>query len=251
MEMAKEAKPRIVQADDAEELAHRALEVFARHADRALRERGRFCVALSGGHTPEHFFELLCDPGCGPELAWDRVHVFWVDERCVPPDAEASNYGLALHTFLSKVDIPEMNVHRIAGESACLEDAVAAYEQTLRSVFELAPGQVPEFDLVVLGMCPDGHVGSLYPNTYALIDNADLVSAVYLMDGDYNRITLTSPVLRAARQVMILVAGAEKAPILRDVLYSEPDEIRYPVHVLWPILNRITWIVDAEAARLL
>jgi len=251
METAKQTQPKVVQVDDPEQLARHALERFTRHARGTLDQHDRFHVAISGGHTPARFFELLSDPVDGPDLPWDRVHVFWVDERCVPPDAEASNYGLAAHTFLSKVPIPDDNIHRIAGESACLEEAVAQYEQTLRRVFGLSPGQVPEFDLVILGMCPDGHVGSLYPNTYALIDNADLVSAVYLMDGDYNRITLTSPVLRAARNLMILVAGAEKAPILRDVLRSEPDEIRYPVHALWPILDRITWIVDAQAARLL
>ena len=251
METAKEAMPRILHVEDPEELACRAVELFDTHASHAIRQRGRFCLAISGGHTPERFFEMLSDPVSGPGLAWDRVQVFWVDERCVPPEADASNYGLAMTTFLSKVPIPAQNVHRIAGEQSCLEEAVQAYEDALRSVFNLGPCEVPQFDLIVLGMCPDGHIGSLYPNTYALIDNADLVSAVYLMDGDYNRITLTSPVLCAARHLMILVAGAEKAPILRDVLHSEPDEIRYPVHALWPILDRITWVVDAQAARLL
>ncbi len=135
------------------------------------------------------------------------------------------------------------------GES--LEDAVRRYEVTIRQAFCIDEKQIPHFDLIVLGMCPDGHIGSLYPNSYALIDTEDMVSAVYLMDGDHNRITLTHPVLCAARHLTILVSGPEKAQILKEVLQSEPDEMKYPVHTLWPILDKVTWLVDSEAAMLL
>jgi 6-phosphogluconolactonase len=247
METTKQAKPRVTQVGDAEDLARTARDLFVRDAHEAVRRTGRFCVALSGGHTPQQFFGLLGEA----DIPWQSVQLFWVDERCVPPDAEASNYGLAAQTFLSRVEIPPANVHRISGESESLDEAVAAYEAQIREAFGLRAGQMPQFDLIVLGMCPDGHIGSLYPNTYALIDTEDIVSAVYLMDGDHNRITLTCPVLCAARHVVILVSGREKAQILQAVLASEPDEIRYPVHTLWPVLDKVTWIVDREAASLL
>jgi 6-phosphogluconolactonase len=123
------------------------------------------------------------------KIQWDKVHIFWVDERCVPPSSEASNFGLATHTFLLDIPIPGENVHRVTGESENYADAVAEYEQVIRSVFQLSKGQIPAFDLIILGMGPDGHIGSVLPNTYAQFDTDDLVSAVYRMNGDYNRIT--------------------------------------------------------------
>ncbi|MBN1126176.1 MAG: 6-phosphogluconolactonase [Sedimentisphaerales bacterium] len=251
METTDQTSPNIDQVSTPEDLAHKALTIFTKEAIKAVCDRGRFYVALSGGHTPQRFFELLSDSELTKKIPWNQIEVFWVDERCVPPDAKDSNYGLAADTFLSKVRIPAANVHRINGECESLEQAAVDYEETIRRIFRLKPGQVPRFDLIVLGMCPDGHIGSLYPNTYALIDTDDLVAPVYLMEGDFSRITLTAPVLTAAQHLMILISGPEKAAILRNVIQSEPDEIKYPVHTLWPILDRITWIIDGQAARFL
>jgi 6-phosphogluconolactonase len=137
----------------------------------------------------------------------------------------------------------------MSGEVSDYDTAVHQYEQTIRDVFKLKPGQLPSFDLIILGMGDDGHIGSLFPNSNALFDTQDLVSAVYFMSGDYNRITLTHPVICAAKHLIILIGGLEKAEILKEVLCGEPDEIKYPVHTLWPILDKVTWLVDADAAK--
>lgn len=243
------AKYNIEMVSDAEDLARRAVDLFVQAACEAIEARGVFCTALSGGHTPGRFFGLL---GAAPEakaLPWERIHVFWVDERYVPPDSEASNYKLAADTFLDKVGIPPENVHRIPTEYEDINDAVCAYECAIREVFGLQEGEMPEFDLIVLGMGADGHTGSLFPNSFATFDTDDLACVVYVMDNTtMNRVTLTHPVLLAARCLVVLVAGREKAQTLKEVLTGEPDAVRYPIHVLWPVLEKMTWLVDREAA---
>jgi len=232
-----------------EDLAVTALDMFINSASKAIQARASFNVAISGGQTPTRFFELLGDTAEAGTIQWDRVQLFWVDERCVRPDDEASNYRLAAQTFLDKVPIGESNVHRMPGECSDYAKAVREYADTIRRVFNLAPGRVPEFDLMVLGMGPDGHVGSLFPNSYARFDTEALVSAVYFTGNDYSRITLTHPVLCAASKLIILVCGPEKADILRDVMQGEQDEVKYPVHTLWPVLDKVTWVVDSEAGK--
>lgn len=244
------AKHHIEVAEDAEDLAHRAVQWFVQAAHEALQYRERFYTALSGGHTPARFFQLLATTPEAKALTWDQIHVFWVDERYVPPDSEASNYRLAAELLLDRVSIPPGNVHRIPTEYEDINDAVRAYERTIREVFDLREGEVPEFDLIVLGMGSDGHTGSLFPNVYATFDTEDLATVVYVMDDTtLNRVTLTSPVLLAARRLVVLVSGPEKAQTLKDVLTSEPDEVKYPIHVLWPALDKVQWLVDREAAQ--
>jgi 6-phosphogluconolactonase len=174
-----------------------------------------------------------------------------VDERYVPPDSPASNFKLAADTFLPKVPIPPENVHRIPTEDSDSKFAARRYENTIREVFALRRNQLPSFDLIVLGMGVEGHTGSLFPNSYAPLDKDSLACVVYLLDEKLNRITLTHPVLRAASRLAVLVSGQEKAAVLKEVLTSEPDEVRYPIHVLWPILDKVTWLVDSQAAKLL
>jgi len=249
MELIDSVKPKIQRVATPEDLAAAALDTFVTAAAEAIEERGTFNVAISGGHTPVQFFNLLGERPESLALNWDKVQIFWVDERCVPPEAEASNYGLAAHTFLDKVSIPTQNVHRVTGESIDYTQAVNEYQVTIRGVFGLRPGETPVFDLIVLGMGADGHIGSLFPNSYVLFDTEDLVSIVYMTDGDYSRITLTHPVLCAGAHLVILVSGREKSRILKEVLQSEPDPVKYPVHTLWPILSKVTWIVDDEAGK--
>jgi len=235
-------------AFDPEDLARRGVELFVSAAQEAIEARGVFYTAISGGHTPVRFFQLLAVEPQARSLPWDHVHVFWVDERYVPPDSDASNYKLAADAFLGKVGIPWVNVHRIPTEYKDIGEAARAYEHTIRTVFGLGHGELPQFDLVVLGMGSDGHTGSLFPNTYATFDTDDLAYVVYVMDDTLNRITLTHPVLLAAKRLVVLVSGAEKAQTLKEVLTSEPDEVKYPIHILWPVLDRITWLVDRDAA---
>ena len=249
MAMTTNDKLNIEIASDPEDLARRTVQMFVSAAREAIRSRGVFYTAISGGHTPKRFFQLLADVPEARFLPWDKVHVFWVDERYVPADSEASNYKLAADTFLDKIDIPRANIHRIETEHEDIHDAVRAYEREIRSAFGLQEGEIPPFDLIVLGMGGDGHTGSLFPNSYAAFDTDDLASAVYVMDDKtLNRVTLTHPVLLAARRLLVLVSGPEKAQTLKEVFTNEPDEVRYPIHILWPVLGKITWLVDRGAA---
>jgi 6-phosphogluconolactonase len=244
-------RPNIEIVSDAEHLAHRSVELLVADAERAIRTKDVFYTAISGGNTPRRFFELLGEMSSAKALVWEKIQLFWVDERLVGPDSPSSNYRLAADTFLPKVGIPRKNVHRVPTERSDFESAARRYEKTIRTVFGLSENQIPKFDLIFLGIGVEGHTGSLFPNTYAPFDTNDLACVVYMLDERLNRITLTHPVLRAASHLAVLVSGAEKADILREVLTSEPDEVRYPIHSLWPILDKITWLTDAKAAKLL
>jgi len=234
---------------DPESLAQNALRIFIVEAQKAIKTKNVFYAAISGGNTPRRFFELLGQTPQAHSLPWDKIQLFWVDERYVHLDSQWSNYKLAADTFLSKVAIPETNIHRIPTEHEDFTVAANDYEQTIREVFGLEAGQVPGFDLILLGMGPDGHTASLFPNSYAAFDAEHLACVVYVLDEKLNRITLTHRVLRAASHLVVLVCGKEKESILKKVLTSEPDEVRYPIHVLWPVLDKVTWLVDSAAAK--
>ena len=249
METTAKFRPHVEVASDTEDLARRSVQLFVKSAQQALDSRGRFCTALSGGLTPKRTFELLGTDPLARSLPWQKIEVFWVDERYVPPDSPFSNYRLAADAFLDSVPIPPGNVHRIPTEHEDIGSAASAYETTLQDVFDVQAGQIPQFDLIILGMGIDGHTGSLLPNSYAPFDMDALVSVVYALGDNLSRITLTHPVLQAARRLSVLVSGREKAQTLKDVLTSEPDEVRYPIHVLWPVLDRIVWLVDRDAAQ--
>jgi len=241
-------KPNVQVARDPEGVARGAVELFLSAARDAIRSSGRFHVAISGGHTPKRFFELLAATPDARSLAWENVHLFWVDERYVPPDSPHSNYKLAADTFLGKMGIPPDNVHRIPTEHKDINAAARAYERTIRTVFALQNKARPEFDLITLGMGADGHTGSLFPNSRAAFDADDLACAVHIPGDKLSRVTLTPSVLLAARRLVVLVCGREKAQTLRNVLRGEPDEVKYPIHVLWPALGKIIWLVDRDAA---
>ena len=244
-------KPHVEIVADLEGLSKRGLEYFVSQAKKAIKNKGKFYVAISGGFTPRSFLELLGDHPDSQNLDWDNIHVFWVDERYVPKDSKWSNYNLAHETFLSKVKIPPCNVHAISTEFPDFEEAARQYEEDLRDVFDIEKDRIPEFDLIFLGMGSDGHTGSLMPNSNASFDTAHLACVVYVMDEKLNRITLTYPVLRAASNLIVMVSGRSKAKILKEVLTSEPDEIKYPIHLLWPVLEKVCWLVDGEAAEML
>ena len=249
METTAKYKSNIEVYSDPESVAQNTVRIFVSDAQKAIKTRGTFYVAISGGNTPKRFFELLGQTPQAGSLPWDMIQLFWVDERYVRPDSQWSNYKLAVDTFLTRVAIPDANVHRIPTEDEDFKVAAQCYEETIREVFGLGAGKVPDFDLILLGMGSDGHTGSLFPNSYAAFDTEDLACVVYVLDEKLNRITLTHPVLRAASHLLVLVCGQEKAEILKTVLTSEPDEVRYPIHALWPVLDRVTWLVDSTAAR--
>jgi 6-phosphogluconolactonase len=196
-------------------------------AKAAVQNRGRFTVALSGGSTPKGLFQVLSTKD-HDLLPWDRMFFFWGDERHVPPDHTDSNYGMAYETLLSKVPIPTANISRVPAEDSDAEQAAARYEKTLRDFFELAPGELPKFDLILLGMGPDGHTASLFPQSKGLQERKRLVIANWVEKFSTFRITFTAPVLNAGRIVEFLVAGADKAPALREVLEGKAAAELFP-----------------------
>ena len=242
-------QPKIEILSNPENLAQKCVEIFISEANKAIETRQFFYVALSGGSSPKRFFELLGTSPQSIRLAWHKIHIFWVDERYVPAISPKSNYKLAADTFLNKVPIPLDNIHYIPTDSSDINTAARKYEDIIKSIFGLNEGQKPEFDLIILGMGQDGHTGSLFPNSYATFDTNDIACAVYVLDEKLNRITLTHPVISAAKHLIVLVQGKEKASIFNTIMTTEPDEVRYPIHILWPILNKVTWLVDSEAAK--
>jgi 6-phosphogluconolactonase len=249
METAAKYKPNVEIFSDAESLAYRSVEIFVDDAKKAIEAKDAFYIAISGGHTPKRFFELLGEVPSVRYLPWDKIQIFWVDERYVPPDSQWSNYKLAADAFLNKVSVPQQNIHRIPTEYGDIKAAAHRYEDTIRRVFALKGEGLPVFDLIVLGMGAEGHTGSLFPDSYAPFNTENLACVVYVLDEKLSRITLTHPVLCAASHLVVLVSGKEKADILKEVLTNEPDEVRYPIHILWPILDKVTWLVDRDAAK--
>ncbi|MGA2677796.1 MAG: 6-phosphogluconolactonase [Sedimentisphaerales bacterium] len=256
MSPAEQYKPNIQILSNADALARRCLELFIASAEQTIKQKDVFYLAISGGRSPQRFFELLGSEQKALSLPWDKIHLFWVDERYVPHDSPYSNYKLAADTFLTKVPIPKENIHPIPTDFEDFDSAARQYEKTLRSVFQIKSGQLPKFDLIILGMGSDGHTGSLFPNSNACFDAKDLACVVYLLDQKLpdqtvNRITLTHPVICAASQIVVLVSGSEKAGTLKQVLAGPPDEIRYPIHILWPVLDKVLWLIDSSAAGLI
>jgi len=237
---------------DAATLAERAAQYFVEMVGEAVAGRGRARIAISGGSTPRATFQLLADPNqpWRSRMPWNDLELYWVDERCVGPDDADSNYRMTREALLDHVPLTPEQIHRIEGE---LEPQVAAdkYESELRGSFRLEGAQIPRFDLVALGMGPDGHTASLFPHTAALHEMSRIVTANHVPQMDTWRITLTWPVINAARSVFFLIAGADKAGILNEVLTGPRDPERLPSQLIWPSSGILTLILDKAAAALL
>lgn len=228
-----------------EDLAHAAARDFVARAQGSIRERDRFAVALAGGSTPKATYKVLARDYTG-ELDWSKVHAFFGDERTVPPDHDDSNYRMAQEALLSRV--PVGSVHRMRGELPP-EEAAAAYEQELRDFFG-ASDDPPRFDLILLGIGEDGHIASLFPETFALEVHDRWVVANPVLKLGTTRLTLTVPVINSARAVSFLVAGEGKAEALKVILEGDADPHEYPAKLARPA-GGPAWMVDREAARLL
>jgi 6-phosphogluconolactonase len=234
---------------DAAELAREAARRFAELATAFTADTGRFNVALSGGSTPKAMFSILADAPCADSLPWGAIHFFWGDERCVPPDDAASNYRMARESLFDKVPIPPENIHRIPADDAEPERAAARYAETLTNFFNLAPNQVPCFDLIFLGMGADGHTASLFPGTAALGVHDRIVVANYVEKFQSHRITFTAHTINSARHILFLVAGADKAPALRQVLDGPRESTQYPSQLIEATNGDLRWLLDEAAAN--
>jgi 6-phosphogluconolactonase len=237
------------QFADPEELSEAAAGEFCRIACQAIAERRRCVVVLTGGSTPRRLYELLTTDRYRHRVAWDRVEFFWGDERAVPPDDRDSNFRMADDVLLEPLAIPSAHIHRIEGERNDLNAAALAYEREIARVFGVLPdGPPPAFDLVLLGMGADGHTASLFPGTDVSAESPRWVVPQYAPAIVANRVTMTPRLLNAARHVMFLVAGTEKADALALVLEGARDPQRLPAQMIEPTSGVVVWFVDRGAA---
>ena len=236
-----------VYADPAE-VARAAARLFVDFAWQSIAKYGEFMVALSGGSTPRMLFEFLASDEFRGQVDWAKVHVFWSDERAVPPESPESNYGMARRELLVRVPIPLANVHRMGAENPNIGRAAHDYEEVLRKYLELDDRGFPRFHLVLLGMGPDGHTASLFPGTRVTRQTSRWVSTPLVTKLNARRMTLTLPVLDTALRVVFLVVGQEKAEILRSVLQDRVDP-PYPAQLVQPVGNGLKlFLVDQAAA---
>lgn len=230
-----------------EELGRSAAEIFTDAARRAVRERGRFCAALSGGRSPRLVFRRLASPAYSRRIPWEKSHIFWADERLVPPSSSLSNARLAETTLLRHVPIPSSHVHRIPVDRPPRQ-AAADYEATLRRFFR---GKTPRFDLVFLGLGENGHTASLFPLTRALSEKKRWVIPVYRRAERLHRLSLTVPVLSRGREIVFIVFGSGKARALSRALGGPANPESDPAKLIRPAAGRLVWLVDRRAAALL
>ncbi len=229
---------------DPEALSQGAAEFFVEQADAAIRKRGRFVLALAGGRTPERTYSLLARPPFRRQVNWSRVHVFWGDERCVPPDDPRSNARMAQTLLLDHVPVPSCQIHPMICRQSPREEA-KRYEALLRDFFSESP---PCFDLIFLGLGENGHTASLFPQTEVLREQKRWVAELYVAEQDLYRITLTARIINRAASVVFLVAGAEKAEVLQAVTGGRQDPMRLPAQLIRLRDGGLHWFVDQAAA---
>jgi 6-phosphogluconolactonase len=233
-----QTKPELVQA---------AAEKIAETVERAVKERGRCAAALSGGNTPREVYQSLAAAALRTRIDWRKFHLFWGDERMVPPDHAESNFGMVRDAMLSHGLIPEANVHRIRGEIAP-EQAASEYAAELRRFFRDRPMQL---DLVLLGIGEDGHTASLFPGANAVTETTQPATAVFVPKLDKWRVTLTFPVINRAREVVFLVAGKSKSEIVKLLFELDKPDSQWPASMVQPENGVLHWLLDAEAASLI
>jgi 6-phosphogluconolactonase len=227
------------------ELFHSAGDEFILRGRAAIGAQGRFAVALSGGSTPRALYSLLAKDYA--DFAWSRTFLFFGDERHVPPDDPGSNYRMVQEALLAKLSIPSSNVSRVRAENPDAAAAALEYEEQLRRFFELEAGEFPCFDLILLGLGPDGHTASLFPESEGLKEQSRLVIANRIEKFNAYRITFTFPVLNQASEVMFLVSGADKAQIVSQILEHKHTP-PFPAQQVQPPDGKLLWMLDEAAA---
>jgi len=227
------------------DLFHAAAEEFVRVGKAAIVERGRFTVALSGGSTPKSLYSLLAAEHAA--FDWERTFLFFGDERHVPPNHPDSNYRMVNETLLTKISIPNENVFRVRAENPDAAAASFDYENDLRRFFAVKPGEFPRFDLILLGMGPDGHTASLFPGSEGLREQSRMVIANWVEKFSTHRITFTFPELNRAAEAMFMASGPDKADMVRQVLEGKNTPL-YPSQLVQPSDGTLLWMLDEAAA---
>ena len=236
---------------NADAIAHQAADWFVVWAQKSIEARGKFSVALSGGSTPRKLYELLANENESyrGQIDWQNVHFFFGDERHVAPNHDESNFKMTNDALFSKIhELPEANIHRVLTENHAA-DAASLYEETLREFFQSETVEFPVFDLILLGLGADGHTASLFPESAALNEGLRFFVENYVEKFAAYRLTLTFPVINRARNVLFLIAGADKAEIVRRVLQPESAEIEFPAQLVNPADGKLFWLFDEAAGR--
>lgn len=231
--------------NDPESLSEAVARLFVQQARHAIQAQDRFVVALAGGHTPERTYQLLAQPLFRDQVPWAKVHVFWGDERCVPPDDPRSNVRMAHRALLDSVPIPPEQIHPIFCDQNPQQGA-EKYEALLQESFAGGP---PCFDLILLGLGENGHTASIFPGTPAVEEQEHWVIAVYVAEQAMWRVTLTPPLINQAAMVAFLVAGTAKARILQRVLDGPFEPHTLPAQLIQPASGNLYWIIDREASQ--
>lgn len=230
------------------EISRAAANEFVWQAKKAIQAKGYFTAALSGGSTPQNLYALLASDQYRGKVSWSNVYIFWCDERCVPPDHPRSNYRMTRELLLDKIPVPVKNIYRIPAEYKDHNRAAEDYEHTLKTFFYLKEGELPRFDLMLLGMGEDGHTASLFPETAALEEARRLVAANYVKRLSEYRITLTIPAINQAACVVFLISGESKATVLKKVLEGEFQPKSLPSQYIRPVGGRLLFLADQAAA---
>lgn len=244
--------PKVVVRTDPNDLAQATVDWIITSATKAIAQRGRFLLALSGGSTPEQAYTRLADPNVHRQIDWTKVFIFMGDERFVPPYDQQSNFGMAVRTLLSRVPIPYANVFPVTTQTESAEQSAQRYWQTLAAFFGTSPkSPPPSLDLILMGLGEDGHTASLFPETPALLvkDAWFTWSPPGILPPPVDRITATFPMIAAARDILFLAAGSKKSKILKEVLHNPQAASKYPAAMILADPGKITWLVDQAAAK--
>ncbi len=237
----------IIIKASADHLARKGAETFSLTARKSIGQSGSFTVAISGGSTPRAMHRLLAQEPYVSDIPWQKTHLFWVDERCVPSSHPASNFGIAMMDFLDHVPIPAVQIHHMPAERPP-EEGASVYERELREFFQGHEGDFPIFDLIYLGIGTDGHTASLFPGQRALEERQKWVVAVKGGQPDVSRLTLTYPVLNHSRQIIFMVSGKEKAAVIKAIF--EDKAAGFPAQKIHPLNGELRWLLDQDAASL-
>lgn len=225
-----------------QELNNFAAEKFIEIANDAIEKRGQFTVALSGGSTPKKLYALLAEEPFLSQIEWQKIQFFFGDERLVLPDSEESNFRMANETLFAKLDIPKENIHRFLTEKIEAKKIAETMENEIREVFVLKENEFPRFDLIFLGMGGDGHTASLFPETEALKEDKRIVIDNWVKKFETSRLTFTFPTINNARNIIFLIAGADKAETLREVLEGEYQPDKFPSQAVKPTNGKLLFL---------
>jgi 6-phosphogluconolactonase len=237
----------VVIFQDIEKLSQSAADYIVRVAREAVADHGNFTIALSGGSTPRKLYGMLAEEPYRSQIAWDKIEIFWCDERCVPPSDPESNYHLAEQVMFSKLSLSPNQIHRMPADETDRDAASLAYTQEMRRVFKTEG--TPRFDLIQLGMGPEAHTASLFPHQASLHEREHLVMPVTVPKPPPPRLTFTLPILNAAHHILFLATGADKAEALAEVLEGPENGEEYPAQNVRPTQGEVTWMLDTGIAR--